>query len=198
MEFFTLFNVILILMAVYFTLNTISLASISRYNFSSIVRLVLVFFFIGVFLTGIVIATNEHKYRTEGAVLYAQVSDFSSRITSEIFNDVEYTAKYSFVGKHGGSYSSTATLSQYEWELLKTLPDPKVKIVYLESNPEKSKLESQDDYYLGCFMALFGIIGAVGTLLKKRKIIYNVSTESFATNASGVNYKPKDPDEPNS
>lgn len=189
MEFLNLVNTVILLVAGYMILHMLLTTPVSSYNFSSVVKLTLMIICTGVFLTGSVIATESHKFRSEGAVTYATPVEFTSVLSSEAFTNVDYRIKYSYQDKNGISHSSTTSVSEYEWQLLKVSSDPKLKIVYLESQPEKSKLESEDSYYVGLMLATSGILGFLGILLRRKRYKFVTRSVTQMAGDSGIQYK---------
>lgn len=182
-------NLILLLVAGYMILHMIITTPVSSYNFSSILRLVLMVFFFGMFLIGTIVATSEHKYRSKGVITYAKPIDFKTKLESNFFSKEEFIVIYEFQDNNGIYVKNRATVNKFEWQLMKSVKDSTLKIVYVPGESYKNKIEGDDSYYTALLFVITGIVGMLATLLKRRKFLHKALTYREMAKTSTVRYR---------
>ena len=182
-------NLILLLVAGYMILHMIITTPVSSYNFSSVMRLVLMVFFFGMFLIGTIVATSEYKYRSKGIVTYAKPIDFKIKTETNFFNKEEFIVVYEFQDSNGIYVKNRATVNKFEWQLMKSVKDSTLKIIYVPGESYKNKLEGEDSYYTALMFVITGIIGMLSTLLKRRKFIHKALTYREMAKTSTARYR---------
>lgn len=182
-------NLILLLVAGYMVLHMVITTPVSSYNFNSVLRLVLMVFFFGMFLIGTIVATSEYKYRSKGIVTYAKPIEFKTKVESNFFNKEEFIVVYQFQDNNGIYIQNSAHVNKFEWQLMKSVKDSTLKIIYVPGESYKNKLEGDDSYYTALMFVLTGIAGILGALLKRRKFIHKALTYKEMAKTSTVRYR---------
>jgi hypothetical protein len=182
-------NLMLLLVAGYMILHMIITTPVSSYTFSSVVRLVLIVFFFGMFLIGTIVATSEYKYRSKGIVTYAKPIDFKTKTETNFFDKQEFIVIYEFQDSNGIFVKNRANVTQFEWQLMKSVKDSTLKIIYIPGESYNNKLEGDDSYYKALMFVITGIIGMLSTLLKRMRFTHKALTYKEMAKSSTVRYR---------